>query len=217
MALMSDSSPSPASPSSATAASSRRQRRPGVLIGALAVLIIFSGSGIWYTTDIILARPIVSGGFVSGTTFRQDDPLLAPEYHVPYRPNGTVQVAVMISNVGNYAANIQKITFIGVPTPSDHYVSPLRMAKPLYAPDMISGELKAFRPFTIDPDKMTIVGWDLTMCPTQTNLGGSRLYDRFGVTYSYGGWTRTDEVVMPTALSIDNIGKCDGNGNPPSR
>jgi len=215
---MSDMSPSPALTPAYTPALSRRVRRPAAMISVLLVLTIVAGSGIWYTADVMLARPIVAGGFTSGMGGSEVNRLEPSRLHVPYTPGGTVRVAVGISNRGHFVARIQQITFFGIPTPDDHYVSPLREAKPLYASEIAFGELVAFRPFTIDPDVSVTVGWDLAFCSTpQLRLGGSAIYDRFGVMFAYGGWMRTDEVILPEPLSIDNIAKCDGNGNPPSR
>ena len=71
----------------------------------------------------------------------------------------------------------------------------------------------AFRPFTLDPGQSAAVGGHLTMCPTAPPQAGiSYGYDRIRITYSYGGWSRTDEVPMAGRLSIDNAGTCDGSG-----
>ena len=197
----------------APAPSARVERHPGCAR-------VLAGAVIWYTADVIRAHPVAAvavevseGG--SGVT--SDGRPGHTVHHIPYAPGGRARIEVTIENRGHYAAHVRLIRFFGIPTSgeADHFASPLRSAQPLSQPETGSDPLDVFRAFTLEPAEAAVIGWDLTMCPTaQPTPGRSRIVEDVGISYSYGGWTRMDAVLLPARVHIDNANECDWKGDP---
>ncbi len=176
------------------------------------------GAGIWYTTDVIVADPIVSfGGFVTaaGVGVQPVEDVFHPDvaaYHVPYPTGGAFGVGVFLRNAGHFPVSVTAISF-AVYTPDAGVISPVRTVEPFIGSAGPALLLGAFRPFTLDPDQPAVIGWHLTMCPTAApQQGFSSGYDSFRITYSYGGWSRTAEVLLWAPVYIDDVGTCDASG-----
>lgn len=195
------------------------------LVVSVSVLVVLATAAVAYAKTVVFARPLAfAGGEVAvkgpGVTNHQD-PFLPNSvwYSVAWTSGGKVRMLFTITNVGQHDVHVTSLNFGGLPQAAAMMFSPLRSAEPLMGYSatrpVSDNEMTAFKPFTLPAGKEALVGWDMTMCIAPSMDGGDSLYEIFKVTYTYGGWHRTDEIDLPSPIAFDNVSYCDRDGRYP--
>jgi hypothetical protein len=201
----------------------RHRRRAVVAALASVVVAALVATGIWYDAAVVRGRPMVNPGFdyyvsAPGVVMHQDPFVkgIPGWWEVPYAPDTTIRLVFDMENEGSFDVHLTGLNFPGLACPDGSCAGSLvaQSARITLGTSPAMEDLAPFHPVTIAPGELIMIEFDVTTCATARAHpgGGDTGFDRFDMTYSYGGWSRTVEAPLPTPLYLTGIGRCDSSG-----